>query len=167
MTTRFATIDDLPAIVAIFNAAIPTGVTAETAPISVESRRAWFEEHGAERYPLWVKERDGEVAGWLSVSQYYRQSAYDATGEISVYVAPQHQRAGIARGLLGLALETAPRLGLKTLVGYVWAHNEASLRLFETHGFERWGRLPRIAVVNGAPVDTVILGRHLEDRSKA
>ena len=89
--------DDLPAIVAIFNAAIPTGVTAETAPISVESRRAWFEEHSPERYPLWVEERDGEVAD----------------------------------------------------------------------GFERWGRLPRIAEVQGRPVDTVILGRHLEDGSKA
>jgi len=161
MTTRYATIEDLPAIVAIFNAAIPTGVTAETAPISVESRRAWFYEHGPARYPLWVEERDGEVVAWLSVSQYYRQSAYDATGEVSVYVAAAYQRAGIARRLLTLALETAPGLGLKTLVGYVWAHNEASLHLLETQGFERWGRLPRIAVVHGKPVDTVILGRHI------
>jgi L-amino acid N-acyltransferase YncA len=167
MTTRYATIGDLPAIVAIFNAAIPTGVTAETSPISIESRRAWFDEHAPERYPLWVEERDGEVVAWLSVSQYYRQSAYDTTGEVSVYVAPSHQRTGIARGLVTLALQTAPRLGLKTLVGYVWAHNEASLRLFETQGFERWGRLPRIAVLDGRAVDTVILGRHLEEGSNA
>ena len=120
------------------------------------------DEHGPERYPLWVEERDGGVVAWLSVSQYYRQSAYDATGEVSVYVAPGHQRSGIARRLLTLALETAPGLGLKTLVGYVWAHNEASLRLFETQGFERWGRLPRIAEVDGRAVDTVIL----EDTSK-
>src|SRR6188474_1488107 len=104
MTTRYATIDDLPAIVAIFNAAIPTGVTAETAPISVESRRAWFNEHSPGRYPLWVEERDGQVVAWLSVSQYYRQSAYDATGEVSVYVSPGHQRIGIARDLLTVAL---------------------------------------------------------------
>jgi L-amino acid N-acyltransferase YncA len=167
MTTRNATIDDLPAIVAIFNAAIPTGVTAETAPISVDSRKAWFDEHGPKRYPLWVEERNGEVVAWLSISQYYRQSAYDATGEVSVYVAPHHQRAGIARSLVALALETAPRLGLSTLVGYVWAHNEASLRLFETQGFERWGRLPRIAEIDGRAVDTVILGRHVEDGGNA
>ena len=69
MTTRYASIDDLPAIVAIFNAAIPTGVTAETARVSVDSRKAWFDEHGPERYPLWVEERDGEVAARLSVSR--------------------------------------------------------------------------------------------------
>ena len=161
MSIRHATSDDLPAIVAIFNAAIPTGVTAETAPISIESRRAWFEEHSPATYPLWVEERDGVIAAWLSVSQYYRQSAYDATGEVSVYVEPSYQRRGIARALLQLALETAPRLGLNTLIGYVWAHNEASIRLFEAQDFERWGRLPDIAVVNGKPVDTVILGRHI------
>jgi L-amino acid N-acyltransferase YncA len=147
--------------VAIFNAAVPAGVTAETGPVSVESRRAWFEEHRPGKYPLWVEVRDGVIAGWLSVSQYYRQSAYDATGEVSVYVEPSYQRLGIATSLVKLAIETAPRLGLKTLVGYVWAHNEASIKLFESLGFERWGRLPDIAVVNGKPVDTVILGRHI------
>ena len=60
MSIRHATSDDLPAIVAIFNAAIPTGVTAETAAINIESRRAWFEEHSPATYPLWVEERDGE-----------------------------------------------------------------------------------------------------------
>ena len=163
MSIRYATIEDLPGIVAIFNTAIPTGVTAETAPLSVESRHAWFEEHAPEKYPLWVDERDGTIAAWLSLSQYYRQSAYDATGEVSVYVDPSFQRRGIAASLLRLAIETAPRLGLKTLVGYVWAHNEASIRLFESQGFERWGRLPDIAVVNGKPVDTVILGRHIQE----
>lgn len=162
MAIRYATRDDLPAIVAIFNAAIPTGVTAETAPINVASRVAWFEEHGPERYPLWVADQDGAVVAWLSLSQYYRQSAYDATGEVSVYVAGAYQRRGIASELLRLALTTAPELGLRTLVGYVWAHNEQSLRLFESHGFERWGRLPRIAEVAGRSVDTVILGKHLD-----
>jgi phosphinothricin acetyltransferase len=161
MSIRYATSADLPAIVAILNEAIPTGVTAEKAPLSVESRRAWFEEHSPAKYPLWVEERDGRVVAWLSISQYYRQPAYDATGEISVYVASEYQRRGIAGSLLRLALATAPWLGFKTLVGYVWAHNEASIALFEAQDFERWGRLPDIAVVNGRPVDTVILGRHV------
>ena len=162
MPIRDATIDDLPAIVAIFNAAIPLRATAEPAPLSVESRRHWFEEHTPGHYPLWVYEVNGTVAGWLSVSQYYRQSAYDATAEISVYVSPDRQRTGIARQLMQLAIETAPKLGFRTLVGYIWAHNEASLRLFATHGFERWGLLPRIAEIDGVAYDTVIMGRHLD-----
>ena len=46
MTIRDATIGDLPAIVAIYNAAIPGRMaTADLDPVSVESRRTWFDEH--------------------------------------------------------------------------------------------------------------------------
>jgi L-amino acid N-acyltransferase YncA len=37
---------DLPVIVEIYNSTVPTRmVTADTEPVSVESRRAWFREH--------------------------------------------------------------------------------------------------------------------------
>ena len=166
MAERYATEGDLPGIVAILNAAIAMGVTAETEPLSVEAREGWFAEHNPGRYPIWVEVRQGIVAGWLSISQYFRQPAYNSAAEVSVYVASRYHRQGIASGLMRLALDTAPLLGLKTLVGYIWAHNEASLHLFESHGFERWGLLPRIAVIEGALVDTVIVGRPLRGRSK-
>lgn len=43
MTIRHATETDLPAIVAIYNAAIPSCMaTADLEPVSVESRLPWF-----------------------------------------------------------------------------------------------------------------------------
>lgn len=39
---RLATINDLPAIVDIFNQAIPLKVNDESAPIEVVDRREWF-----------------------------------------------------------------------------------------------------------------------------
>ena len=43
MVIRDATKDDLPAIVAIYNEAIPEGrATADLEPIMVESRHTWF-----------------------------------------------------------------------------------------------------------------------------
>jgi len=48
------------------------------------------------------------------------------------------QRGGIGRQLLARALERAPALGLATLVGFIFAHNTASVTLFERHGFARW-----------------------------
>src|SRR5438309_1017897 len=131
MAHRPAMLADLPQLVDIFNAAIPLLATAETAPLTVESRLAWFEQHDQARYPIWVDERDGAIAGWLSISRYYPQSAYDATGEVSIYVSPTYHRQGIGRALLEAAVVAASSLGFKTLVGYVWAHNEASLGLFE------------------------------------
>src|SRR6184192_3553925 len=59
---RDARESDLDAIVRIYNAAIPGRLaTADTEPISVESRRPWLREHDATRHPLWVLERDGGV----------------------------------------------------------------------------------------------------------
>ena len=53
MTIRDATIDDLPGIVAIYNAAIPERMaTADLEPVSVESRHAWFAEHSESSRPL-------------------------------------------------------------------------------------------------------------------
>jgi phosphinothricin acetyltransferase len=55
---------DLPAIVEIYNSTVPSRlVTADTKPVSVESRRAWFREHDPESYPIWVAEAEGKVAG--------------------------------------------------------------------------------------------------------
>ena len=66
MIVRDATEADLPAIVAIYNAAIPgRAATADTQPVTVEERREWFAKHEPARRPLWVAEIDGEVAAWI------------------------------------------------------------------------------------------------------
>lgn len=46
MIIRHATIDDLPRIVDIYNSTVHTRmITADTAPVSTESRVGWFHEH--------------------------------------------------------------------------------------------------------------------------
>ena len=54
-----------------------------------------------------------------------------------------------ATPLLLAALERAPTLGLHSLLGYIFGHNEPSLRLFRRHGFVQWAHLPRVAVLDG------------------
>src|SRR5206468_8015237 len=162
MTIRDAVAADLPAIVRIYNAAIPARMaTADTEPVAVDSRRAWFVEHEARSRPLWVASVDDAVVGWLSFQSFYGRPAYRATAEVSVYVSPGHHRGGIGRALLGRAVKTAPELGLTTLVGFVFGHNEPSLRLFTAFGFERWALLPRVAELDGLERDLVIVGRRV------
>lgn len=162
MTIRDATEADLPAIVEIYNAAIPSRkATADTVLVSVESRGDWFREHSANCRPLWVAVENGVIVGWLSFQSFYGRPAYHATAEISVYVSPSRQRAGMGQALMARAIEQAPRLGLKTLLGFIFGHNEPSLRLFEQFGFEHWGILPRVAELDGVERDLVIVGRRL------
>ena len=158
---RLATPDDLPRIVEIYNAAIPGRLaTADTEPVTVEARRAWFEKHGPRR-PIWVDERDGQRAGWASLTDFYGRPAYGATAELSIYVAPEAQRRGVARALVAHAVAEAPALGLTTLLGFVFGHNAPSLALLGGFGFVRWGHLPRVAVLDGVERDLDIVGLRL------
>lgn len=163
MTLRDATEADLPAIVDIYNSTITSRmVTADLEPVTVESRRAWFDAHQSPARPLWVLIDDlGGVAAWLSFDTFYARAAYDGTAMIALYVAPMHRRLGLGRRLLLAAMDRAPALGLHTLLGYIFGHNEPSLRLFSAHGFARWGHLPRVAVLDGVPRDLIIVGRRL------
>ena len=162
MSIRPATMDDLGAIVAIYNASIPARMaTADTQPVSVESRTTWFTQHSPERHPLWVAEVDGTVAGWLGLAAFYGRPAYAHTAEVSLYVHPDQQRRGLGSALLMHAVAQAPRLAIETLLAFIFAHNSPSLVLFSRCAFARWGALPRVAVLDGIRRDLLIIGRSI------
>jgi phosphinothricin acetyltransferase len=159
MTIRDAVEADLPAIVGIYNAAIPGRLaTGDLVPVTVQDRLAWFRQHSPEDRPIWVLETDGAVAGWLSFQSFYGRPAYRATAEVSIYVAPARRRKGAGRRLLAEAVRRAPDFGLTTLLGFIFAHNEPSIRLFVGFGFQRWGHLPRVAMMDGIERDLDIYG---------
>src|SRR5258708_31358560 len=92
-THRQATRKDLPAIVDIYNATIPSRlVTADLESVSVESRIEWFEQHRPDFRPLWVAQSEGYIAGWLSFAAFYGRPAYNKTAELSVYVGASFRR---------------------------------------------------------------------------
>lgn len=164
-THRDATREDLAAIVEIYNSTVPSRlVTADTEPVSIESRVPWFEAHTADRRPLWVAEVDGAIAGWLSFSSFYGRPAYDKTVELSVYIHESFRRRGVGSYLLSQSLAHAPAIGVSTLLGFIFAHNLPSLALFEQFGFARWGMLPGVAELAGVPRDVIIVGRRISDR---
>lgn len=162
-TLRSATPADLPTIVDIYNATIPSRmVTADLEPVTVEARRAWFTAHQSSTRPIWVlSDAAGNVGAWLSFDTFYARAAYDGTAMIAIYVAETHRRQGLGRRLVEEAIARAPSLGLHTLLGYIFGHNEPSLRLFAAYGFARWGHLPRVAVLDGVDRDLIVVGRRL------
>lgn len=161
-THRLATRGDLAQIVDIYNSTIPSRqATADTEPVSVESRVKWFEDHHPDVRPLWVVEGEGHIAAWLSFSAFYGRPAYDKTAELSVYVHDSFRNRGLGSYLLIQAITHAPSISLNTLLGFIFGHNEPSLRLFEKFGFGRWGELPRVASLDGVERDLVIVGRRV------
>jgi L-amino acid N-acyltransferase YncA len=165
---RDATLDDLPAIVAIYNSTVAgRQVTADLEPVTVESRVEWFHAHGPQARPLWVVEEAGRVIAWLSFSDFYGRPAYSHTAEVSIYLDESARGKGLGKKLLAAALDVAPSLAIDTVLGFIFGHNAPSLALFGHFGFGEWGRLPRVAVLDGVERDLVILGRRLTDARPA
>nr|WP_242036747.1 GNAT family N-acetyltransferase [Leptolyngbya sp. FACHB-321] len=163
MYIRDAVEGDLAAIVAIYNTTIESHlVTADLQPVTVESRLNWFREHHPDKRPLWVMDVEGTVAGWLGFqSFYYGRAAYASAAELSIYVSLAYRQQGIGQALLKRSIAQSPSFGIKTLLGFIFAHNQPSLYLFERFGFQRWGYLPGVAEFDKIPHDLVIVGLQL------
>ena len=106
---RNATLDDLPAIVAIYNSTIASRmVTADLDSVTLESRLPWFHAHGPDSRPLWVVEQpegdglDGarRVIAWLSFSDFYGRPAYARTAELSIYLDERARGRGLGGQLV-------------------------------------------------------------------
>jgi phosphinothricin acetyltransferase len=154
---------DLPRIVEIYNATVASRqVTADLEPVSVESRLAWFQDHLPATRPLWVTEANEQVVAWLSFSSFYGRPAYQHTAEISLYVDESMRRAGVGTYLLTMAITQAPSLNLSRLLAFIFSHNGPSVALFRKLGFECWGTLPEVAILDGIERDLLILGYAIE-----
>ncbi len=151
LLVRDANESDLPAIVDIYNQAIPAGwSTADTRPVTVEERVDWFRKFDPARRPIWVAEMDGKVVAWISLSSFYAgRPAYDATAEVSMYIATDYHRRGIGKSLKQRLIDRCPKLGITTLISMHFDHNEATRRINTSLGFEQVGHLPEIATVQG------------------
>jgi len=68
----------------------------------------------------------------------------------------------LGRALLARALAAAPGLGISSVLGFIFGHNEASMRLFAGFGFTAWGRLERVAVLDGIERDLIIMGLRVD-----
>ena len=161
-TIRDANQEDLARIVEIYNSTIESRmVTADTDMVDVEERLNWFLNHTPDKRPLWEMEDEGAIIGWLSFQDFYGRPAYQATAEISIYLDGTYRKKRLGVYFLDYAITRAPSLGIETLLGFIFAHNEPSIRLFKKFGFEEWAHLPKVAELDGVKRDLLILGRSL------
>lgn len=82
-----------------------------------------------------------------------------ARSEVAFWIAPDHQTAGYGRDALATLVGYAfDQLGLHKLTAEAFATNEASVRMLESVGFEREGRLREEEYVDGGWVDVIRYG---------
>ena len=159
---EFATQQHLTKIVGTYNASIPARLaTADLVEVSVESKQKWFDDHNEEKRPLWIINYNHEYAGWMSFTSFYGCPVYDGTVEVSIYIEPTMQGKGLGKAALLYAEPEAKNRNIKTLLGFIFDHNEPSLKLFYNMGFEKWAHLPKIANMLDAERGLIILGKRV------
>ena len=155
MYIRKAVIEDLPALLEIYNHEVLNGTaTFDLTPQTLEQRRKWFDAHNIDNHPLYVADIDGCAIGYVSLSAYREKEAYRSTVELSVYIHPDHRGEGLASALMSFILDEARRdESIHTVVSVITAGNVASVRLHEKFGFSFGGTLKEVGVKFGKYLD--------------
>lgn len=160
---RLARLDDLPAIVAIYNHEVAHGVaTFDTEPWSVDGQRGWLAAHASPQHPLLVADQSGTVGGWASLSPWSTRCAYARAAEVSIYVHQDHRSHGIGRALLGELIARARAAGLGVLLARIETSGTVSLALHRALGFRSFGTMRRVGEKLGRILDVELLDLHLD-----
>ena len=168
---RPATLADVAAISAIYNATISTTTAAWTEELeTVDERARWFEEQRRAGHATIVADDDGTVVGFASFGDFRDTSkwpGYRYVVELSIHVVETHWGRGIGRALV-TALIAAPREAGKTeIVAGIDGDNTASIRFHEDLGFREVGRMPRIGFKFDRWLDLVLMQRSTCDGTPA
>ena len=165
MNIRVAELEDLEAVVEIYNQAIAAGEkTADITPVTLDDRKSWFSSHTPDKYPILVAEEDELVVGYLTISAYRSgRMALRHTAEVSFFIHFDHHRKGIASRLLQYAIDMCPSLQIKTIFAILVESNQNSIGLLEKYGFEKWGHMPRVAEFDGIEFSHLYYGLRIEN----
>ena len=95
--------------------------------------------------PWLVMARGGDIAGYAYASEFRSRDGYATTRETTVYVHPDHHRAGVGRELMTALLDEIARRGARMAIAVIGLPNEASVALHEALGFTYVGTLHDVA----------------------
>lgn len=139
---RKATEHDLSAIKDIYNyAVLNTTTTYDINPRDDKYFANMLSEHTG-KYLLAVYEDNGDIIGYVALSQFSRRDAYNITAELSVYVKADCQNKHIGTQLIEYALQEAQKNNrFLTVVSLITSENEHSIYLHKQFGFEFGGRI--------------------------
>ena len=146
VTIRPATINDLPAILAIVNYAILYSTANYNYDIqTIEIQSQWFFDKEKQNFPVVVAEINGLTIGYGTYGTFREKIGYQFTVEHSIYVSDNFIGKGIGKLLLAALIELAKNQKLHAMVGAIDAENKASIAFHEKFGFEVAGNIKEAA----------------------
>lgn len=150
---RACGLSDASQICGIYNHHVrETVVTFEETSVSVDEMARRI---GAvtEKWPWFVWEEQGAIAGYAYAAAWKERSAYRFSVESTVYVAQGQFRRGIGAALYGALIPELEQRGAHCVVGGIALPNAASVALHEKLGFVKVGHFTEIGFKLGRWVD--------------
>ena len=155
LTIQPMTEADWPAVQRIYADGIATGnATFET---QAPDWQTWNRGHLPDC--RLVARLNGVVMAWAALSPVSARACYAGVAEHSIYVDKSHRGQGIGKTLLQEFVRQAEQRGFWTIQSSIFPENAASIAIHLACGFRIVGRRKRVAMLNGAWRDTVLVER--------
>ena len=133
---RIATEADIPAILDIYAPYIlHTTATFEYTVPSLAEFTQRFRRVTAQ-FPWLVWEEQGKILGYAYGSAPYERAAYQWSGELSIYLAPDAQRRGIGKKLYTAAEKILLLQGYRMIYAIITEENKGSLAFHQRLGYQ-------------------------------
>jgi L-amino acid N-acyltransferase len=176
MHIRLASPGDAEAIRTIYNVEVLGSTnTFDMVARTREEQEAWLREHRGVHPAIVAVEAAEEgapdqeilganrevVLGFGSLSPFRERSGYAATAENSVYVDRAQRGRGVGQALLAELLSLAAAHGFHSVIARIAGHNETSIGLHRTAGFELVGVEKEVGRKHRQWLDVVELQRLL------
>ena len=154
-------LSDAPAIAAIYRPIVESSTISfeERAPDEREIARRIAEI--TRSYPWLVAERGGCVAGYAYASRHRERECYRYSVDVTVYVAEDARKIGIARALYETLFTRLAQLGFHRAFAGIALPNDASVALHRGCGFEPVGVYKEVGFKFGRWLDVAWFARAL------
>ncbi|MDR1948444.1 MAG: GNAT family N-acetyltransferase [Spirochaetaceae bacterium] len=134
---RRVTRDDAAAICGIYNHYIEdTVISFEEEPLTPDAMAGRIGEITA-KYPWFVREEGGVVAGYTYANKWKDRYAYRFAAEVSIYLQKGYEGRGFGSELLARLLEELRKTDLRAVVSGITIPNDRSIALHEKFGFKK------------------------------
>jgi phosphinothricin acetyltransferase len=135
---RLATKDDAPQIIDIYSPSVLTASISFETEVPSEEEMQKRIDTVLQNYPWIVCAIDGKIAGYVYASKHREREAYQWSCECTAYMHPTFKGKGIGRKLYQLLFQLLKLQGFRNVYAGITLPNEASVRLHERCGFEKF-----------------------------
>lgn len=163
MNIRYATLTDIPQILAIYNDAVLTSTASyDIEPQTFAARLAWFSEKERNGQPVIVIEDGDSVAGFGTYGPFREKIGYRYTVEHSIYIAEGKRGMGMGKLLLQKLIDSATESGYHVMIAGIDSSNELSLKFHRSFGFEEVAHFREVGYKFDQWLDVIFMQKMLQ-----